>query len=355
MKTLRVSLGERSYDIVIDKGLLANAASYIKGVANPRRVMIVTDSNVADFHEPTLKKSLQDAGFETKTVVFPAGESAKCLANVEALYTEAFAFGMTRTDLVVALGGGVVGDLTGFFASTLFRGISFVQIPTTLLSQVDSSVGGKTGVNVPAGKNLVGCFYQPKLVLIDTDTLSTLPDKDFSDGMAEVIKYGCIVDEALFQKLHGAGSRKGLESALSEVIYACCDAKRRVVEEDELDTGLRMILNFGHTMAHVIEKAYGYATYTHGQAVAVGMVLAAKLGESISLTEMGTTKKILAILKQYELPTEIPLEEGWEQTILLDKKMQGKDLSCILLSKIGEFLIHKMPAEDFVAGIRAIL
>ncbi len=352
MKTLQVSLGKRSYDIFIGKGLLENAAFYIKNVANPKRIMIVTDENVAAHHEPVLTKNLQEAGFETKTVIFPAGEGTKSLDSVERLYTEAFDSGMTRTDLVVALGGGVVGDLTGFFASTLLRGVPFVQVPTTLLSQVDSSVGGKTGVNVPAGKNLVGCFYQPKLVLIDTDTLSTLPDKDFSDGMAEVIKYGCILDAPLFQRLQKAGGREGLRKELSEVIYACCDAKRRVVEEDEFDTGLRMILNFGHTMGHVIEKAYHYAGYTHGQAVAAGMVLAAKFGENLSVTSEGTTEKIVEILTQYQLPTEIPLKANWEQSILLDKKMQGKELSCILISQIGEALIHKMPAETFVAGMK---
>ncbi len=354
MKKLRVALEKRSYDILIGQNLLKQAASYIGEVCRPRRIMIVTDETVSSLHAEPLLHSLQSAGYETKLVTFAPGEGTKSLVSVEKLYAEAFSFGMTRTDLAIALGGGVIGDLTGFFASTLFRGIPFIQIPTTLLSQVDSSVGGKTGVNVSAGKNLVGSFYQPKLVLIDTNTLQTLPNKDFSDGMAEVIKYGCIMDAKLFESLDATGDRAGLLPVLSEVIYACCDAKRQVVEEDELDTGKRMILNFGHTVAHVIEKAYGFGTYTHGQAVAAGMVYAAKMGENLGITALGTAEKISIILRKYALPTEISLPEGWEETVLLDKKMQGKDLSFVLVSQIGSALIRKMPAEELVSKLKEI-
>ncbi len=355
MKTLQVALEERSYDIIIGQGILSRAVDNIKKVCSPERILVVTDRTVEALHLEVLVKNLDSMHVPVKVISFTPGEGSKTLESVAKLYDEAFAFGMTRTDLVIALGGGVIGDLTGFFAATLLRGVPFVQIPTTLLSQVDSSVGGKTAVNVPAGKNLVGNFYQPKLVLIDTDTLKTLPDSDFADGMAEVIKYGCIASADLFEKLLKAGMRSGVEAILEEVIYECCDLKRQVVEEDELDTGRRMILNFGHTMGHVIEKAYDFQGYTHGQAVAYGMVLAARLGEKLLLTKPETAERIVTILEQYHLPTNIQLDDGWQETILLDKKMQGKDLSCILIPEIGDSLIHKMPAANFVKEIEMVL
>ncbi len=354
MKKLRVNLGTRSYDIIIGQGLLSQAADYISAVCRPKRIMVVTDQTVEKLHLTTLRQSLLEAGFCVQVVSLSPGEGSKSLSSVSMLYDEAFAFGMTRTDLIVALGGGVIGDVTGFFASTLLRGVPFVQIPTTLLSQVDSSVGGKTGVNVAAGKNLVGSFYQPKLVLIDTNTLQTLSDSTFADGMAEVIKYGCIVDAPLFQMLVEAGGRKGVEAILADVIYACCDAKRRVVEEDELDVGRRMILNFGHTMGHIIEKAYDFSEYTHGQAVAFGMVLAARLGEKLAITEEGTTNLITGILTQYQLPTQILLPEGWEDTLVLDKKMQGSRLQCVLVPKLGEAVVHSIEAEKFVKEMKTL-
>ena len=355
MKTLQVALGKRSYNIIIGQGMLSSAADYIAKVANPQRIMIVTDDTVKALHLAKLQKSLETTDIPIKVISFTPGEGSKNLQSVEKLYAEAFSFGMTRTDLVIALGGGVIGDLTGFFAATLLRGVAFVQIPTTLLSQVDSSVGGKTGVNVPAGKNLVGSFYQPKLVLIDTDTLQTLPDSIFADGMAEVIKYGCINNRELFESLLKAGGRKGVEAVLEEVIYTCCDAKRQVVEEDELDTGRRMILNFGHTMGHVIEKAYHFKDYTHGQAVSYGMILAARLGEALSVSPKGTANQIEAIAGKYHLPTNIQIIGDWKKTILLDKKMQGKRLSCVLLSEIGKAVVYTMDAEQFVIEIEKVL
>ncbi len=355
MKKLHVALGTRSYDIIIGQDLLRHGAEYIAAVSKAQRIMVVTDQTVEKLHLSPLLSGLEAAGKNVKVVSFTPGETSKSLESVQRLYDEAFAFGMTRTDLVVALGGGVVGDLTGFFAATLLRGVPFIQVPTTLLSQVDSSVGGKTGVNVAAGKNLVGSFYQPKLVLIDTNTLKTLSDSTFSDGMAEVIKYGCIVDAKLFEKLFAAGGRAGVETILEDVIYACCDAKRQVVEEDELDTGRRMILNFGHTMGHVIEKTYGYGTYTHGQAVACGMVLAAKLGEGLAVTPEGTTERLEAILEKYGLPVAIPLADGWAQGVLLDKKMQGSRLGCVLLPALGKAVVHQMPPEDFVEKMERIV
>ena len=270
------------------------------------------------------------------------------------LYDEAFSFGMTRSDLAVALGGGVIGDLTGFFASTVLRGIDVVQIPTTLLSQVDSSVGGKTAIDVSWGKNLVGTFYQPRLVIADTQTLATLPDNEFASGLAEVIKYGCIWDEAFFEKIDTARDRKGLMEIIDEIVYTSCDIKRRVVECDEHDTGLRMILNFGHTAGHIVEKAYNYTGYTHGEAVAFGMIIASRLGERLGITQAGTSEKIQAMIKKFALPGDIRVSGEDLSGIALDKKASGSSISVILLDKIGKYRIHKMPTDDYIDILKEI-
>ena len=355
MKKVQVALGERSYDIIIEKNILEQSAAYIKKVCNPRRILIVTDETVEKLYAETLQNALSGHGFMIKVVSFEPGEETKSLACLEKIYHEAFAFGMTRTDLAIALGGGVIGDLTGFFAATLFRGISFIQIPTTLLAQVDSSVGGKTGINVAEGKNLVGSFYQPKLVLIDPETLTTLSDRDFYDGMAEVIKYGCLCSESLFTLLLDLKGRSGVTTALEEIIYECCNIKRQLVEKDELDAGSRMLLNFGHTMGHVIEKVFRFTQYTHGQAVAIGMVLASKLGESRALTKVGTTESIITILNQYHLPTCVNLPAGWEETILLDKKMQNGKLNYVFLKGIGDSFVEEVETETLICDIKKIL
>ncbi|MBE7036847.1 MAG: 3-dehydroquinate synthase [Ruminococcaceae bacterium] len=355
MKTLQVMLAERSYDILIQTGILKVCGEYIKKVCKPEKILVVTDTTVESLYKETILAALSKENWEVKVVSFSPGEGSKTLDSVSVLYREAFSFGMTRTDLVVALGGGVIGDLTGFFAATLFRGVSFVQIPTTLLAQVDSSVGGKTGVNVPEGKNLVGSFYQPKLVLIDPDTLKTLPDRDFYDGMAEVIKYGCICKKDLFEQLSLCRGRDELTDDLTEILYHCCDAKRKLVEEDELDTGSRMLLNFGHTMGHVIEKTFGFEGYTHGQGVAIGMMLAAKFGEMNGMTVGGTTERIEKILKQYQLPTKVDLPDQWEDTLLLDKKMQHGRINFIMLKNIGTAVVQSMETNELILAMKKIM
>ncbi|MBE7022070.1 MAG: 3-dehydroquinate synthase [Ruminococcaceae bacterium] len=355
MKTLQVNLGSRSYEILIGRDLLNHTGSYIKKVSNAARVLVVTDDTVKGLYGNTVCASLEAAGFCVKLVSFPAGETTKSMESLVRLYDEGFAFSLTRTDLIVALGGGVIGDLTGFFAATMLRGIPFVQIPTTLLAQVDSSVGGKVAINVPQGKNLVGNFYQPKLVLIDTEVLSSLTDAIFADGMAEVIKYGCIADRALFSLLETFSSRKAMEETLPEIIYTCCDAKRKVVETDELDTGQRLILNFGHTMGHVIEKAYHFTDYTHGQAVAIGMVLAARLGERLLCTPAGTEAAVCRLLAQHHLPTEVKLGTDWEETMKLDKKMQGDEIRFVLLDAIGSAFVQKIKASALHETMKEII
>ena len=340
MKTLRVNIPNREYDIKIEKGLLEKAGELLLEVTKPSKVAIISDTTVAPIYAETLTQSLKKSGFTPFLVTVPSGESSKSLDRLEYLYTELLKEKMTRSDIIVALGGGVVGDLTGFCAATLLRGIPFVQIPTTLLSQIDSSVGGKVAVNLPAGKNLVGAFYQPKMVIVDPDTLKTLSDKIFSDGMAEVIKYGVILDEKFFEKLENASSHDKIFEIIEDVIYTSCDLKRVVVEEDELDTGKRMILNFGHTFGHAIEKEYNFEKYTHGEAVASGMVMAAKYGETLGITESGTSSRIKKLISAFNLPQEIPLSnEALLGAIAVDKKGKGSKVSLIIPKRIGEVSI----------------
>ena len=256
------------------------------------------------------------------------------------------AFGLTRTDAVVALGGGVVGDLAGFAAASILRGVDFIQIPTTLLAQVDSSVGGKVAIDLQAGKNLAGAFWQPKLVLMDPDTLD---DRTFADGMAEVLKYGCIFDRAFFDLLAGRPSRGALMADIESILYTCCDLKRSVVIRDERDTGERMLLNFGHTLGHAYELAGHYETWTHGQAVAAGMVLAARLGVALGVTPAEVPGQVEAAVAALDLPTRIDCTHAdYAAAIGLDKKGAGEDITLILLEALGRAVPHKMPKAELL-------
>ena len=249
MTKLNIPLPGRAYDILIQSGLLDRCGEHCRAVLpKASKLVVVTDSNVAPLYAHRVKESLEQAGFIVHVTVIPAGESSKSIAMLEHLYDAFMAFGLTRTDAVVALGGGVVGDLAGFAAATILRGVDFVQIPTTLLAQVDSSVGGKVAVDLKAGKNLAGAFWQPKLVLMDPECLNTLSDRIFNDGMAEVLKYGCIMDADFYELLLACGGREGVMECIEQVLHTCCAIKAKVVLEDERDTGLRMILNFGHTL-----------------------------------------------------------------------------------------------------------
>ena len=355
MPTLTVELPQHEYDIEIDRGNLACCGALSKPLLRGNKVIIVTDTQVAPLYAETVGKSYQAAGFETAVLTVPAGESSKSPEQLAWLWEQMAALGITRTDCVVALGGGVVGDLAGFAAATILRGVDFIQIPTTLLAQVDSSVGGKVAVDLQAGKNLARAFYQPKLVVIDPDVLTTLSDRAFSDGMAEVIKYGCIRNGRFFALLEELGSRQAIMGHIEDVLICCCDIKRQVVEEDERDTAVRMILNFGHTLGHVYEKAYHYETYTHGEAVAAGMVLAAKLGETLGVTPLGTDVRLSALLERFQLPTQIPCQrEAYAATIGLDKKSDGSQISVILLSAIGQAEIRRMEKTKLLQLVETI-
>lgn len=336
-----------SYEIIIESGCLSQIGTRAKALLPAAEcAVLVTDTNVAPLYAETVRCALEAAGFRTSVSVFPAGEQSKNLASISSLYTAFAEAELTRTDFAVALGGGVCGDMTGFAAATWLRGIPFIQLPTTLLSQVDSSVGGKTGVDLPEGKNLVGAFHQPALVLIDPEALTTLPAAYFADGMGEVIKYGCIRDKALFDRLAAEDCR----GWLSEMIYTCVDIKRQVVERDEHDTGERAVLNFGHTLGHALERVQHYGGLSHGKAVGIGMLLITQIGEKAGLTEAGTAEKIAVVLQKYGLPTTCAetLEVLLPATAH-DKKSSGSSVNLIFLKNIGTSFIRKVPRAELPA------
>lgn len=331
-----------TYEVLIGSGLLQKAGEAVKKVISPCKAAIVTDSTVVHLYEETVRKSLTEAGFSVCTFVFPAGEASKNMHTLSHLLEFLAKEEMTRTDLIVALGGGVTGDLAGFGAAVYLRGIPFVQIPTTFLAAIDSSVGGKTAVDLEAGKNLAGAFYQPKLVLCDTDVLQTLPEVVFADGISEALKYGVLGDAPLFEKIAGGDFRQDLE----EIIETCVSMKRDVVEEDEFDTGKRQLLNLGHTFGHAIEQK-SHFQMTHGHAVAIGMHLIAKAAEAKGIAEKGTAAAIAKALEQNHLPKETTFSpaEVAEGT-LRDKKRRGGTISFVFPKKIGACEIVKIPVED---------
>lgn len=324
-------------EIHIESGLLARAASVIGETFSPSRIHIVSDSTVAPLY---LEQLEQQFTLPVTHTVIPAGEEHKRLSTVEGIYHDLLANDMTRKDLIIALGGGVVGDITGFAAATFLRGVSLCQIPTTLLAQVDSSVGGKTGVDMPEGKNLVGAFYQPRLVLIDPAVLATLPDQTFADGMAEVVKYGYISNREILDMVSAPDYKKNIE----RIICECVRIKRDVVTIDEHDTGLRMILNFGHTIGHAAEKLGNYVDLTHGQAVAVGMVAAMRLSAMLGNEDL--SERLIGILEHIGLPTELKYgREDIYRSLLSDKKKFGATVNFILVREPGRAEIIPIGAE----------
>ena len=339
---LTVNLKENSYPIYIENGILNRAGEYIADLFHGQRIMIVSDDNVFPLYGKQLCDSL--SGYECHSLVLPHGEPTKSFDTLPKVYSAMLDAKLTRSDLVIALGGGVIGDLTGFAASTYLRGIKCVQIPTSLLAQVDSSVGGKTAVDLPQGKNLVGAFFHPKMVLIDPLVLNTLPDHFIHDGMGEVIKYGCIKDSGLFDLLLSHSSFEDLKPDLPKIIARCVDIKRIVVEADQFDTGERMLLNFGHTLAHTIEQYFHYERESHGEAVGIGMYQISKLAEEKNLCQPGTAQKIRLILNAYGLPDtcHLPMSDLMD-AISLDKKNLNNHLNLVLLHQIGDSYVY--PAD----------
>lgn len=346
MKKLFVDLGKNSYDIIFERGLLSHVGDYIK--LDGKKLLVMTDDNVAGIYADAVVSSLEKAGYEVSLLVLPHGEKTKSFDILPAVYARLLEERITRKDALVALGGGVIGDLCGFVAATYLRGIPFVQIPTSLLAQVDSSIGGKVAVDLPEGKNLVGAFWQPKLVLVDPDALNTLSDAFFTDGMAEVVKYGCIKDKKLFDLLDACGGKSGLMPVIDEVIYRCCDIKREVVEKDEKDKGERMLLNFGHTYGHALEKYYNFEKLSHGMAVSVGMYEICRLAEEKGLTEKGTAETVARVCSAYGLPhkDDAPCREV-VGGVANDKKNLGDKLVTVLLRKIGDSYLYPTTAEFF--------
>ena len=351
MNTLHVNLGERSYPIHIACGLIDQAGRWIREKLGACAVAVVTDDNVAPLYLARVEAALDAAGVRHAAIVLPHGEKTKCLDSLSQLYAFFSENGITRRDAVVALGGGVIGDLAGLAAATWLRGVCFVQIPTTLLAQVDSSVGGKVAVDLPQGKNLVGAFWQPSLVLVDPDTLTTLTDEYWRDGLGEVVKYGCINDAELFTLLEkaAAGGRDGVMAEIDEILLRCIGAKAVVVEQDEHDTGLRMTLNFGHTLAHAVETIQHYEGLRHGEAVAAGMAAITRLSESRGMTESGTAARLIALEKALGLPSELPElpEESLLTAMGMDKKTMGKQLTVVLLERVGKCFLHRTTAAEF--------
>ncbi|MBQ7768443.1 MAG: 3-dehydroquinate synthase [Oscillospiraceae bacterium] len=335
MKTIHVT-ASKSYDVLIGAGLLNNLGQQLLSVLNkPCKVAIISDSNVWPHYGKAAETALMNAGFSVVNFVFPAGESSKNADTYLNILNFLAENHLTRSDAVLALGGGVTGDMTGFAAATFLRGIRYIQVPTTLLAMVDSSVGGKTAIDLPAGKNLVGAFYQPNLVLCDLDTLNTLPDSVFCDGCAEVIKYGVLYDRQLFDHL----SEKGLKFDREAAIARCVELKRNVVAEDEFDTGARQKLNLGHTIGHSVEAQSNFSV-THGQAVAIGMAIVSKAGSPAIYAEL------CAVLAKFNLPTTTDFSaEDLYTSALSDKKRSGGTVNLIIPREIGHCEIVPTPVE----------
>ncbi|MBQ3110308.1 MAG: 3-dehydroquinate synthase [Clostridia bacterium] len=336
MLSIDVKIPKKEYKIYIGNKLFDEAAVLLRSFCDGKKVCIVSDSNVFPLYGSKVEAAVKKAGGDVFSLVVKAGEEAKSFENLEYLCREIIRHDFTRSDVIVALGGGVIGDLTAFCASVVLRGVTLIQMPTTLLSQVDSSVGGKTAVNIPEGKNLVGTFYQPKMVLIDTDTLNTLPPREVACGMAEVIKYGAIRDKKLAEDLLCG------KFEIEEVIATCCRIKASIVENDEHDKGERMLLNFGHTLGHAVENYTGYGTYSHGAAVAIGMCAITAWSEKQGITEKGTFDIIKKLCEKYNLPTHIDNLEGMTGAAMHDKKRSGNKISIVLVKSMGDSYYEKV-------------
>ena len=358
-----VVLGERSYNIAIGEGLLAEAGRRVRPLLKRPLTAIVTDENVARHHLAALEAALAAEGISVTSIVLPPGEATKSFKHLAEVCDRLLAAGIERRDRIIAFGGGVIGDLAGFAAAILRRGVDFIQIPTTLLSQVDSSVGGKTGINSPHGKNLIGAFHQPIAVLTDISLLATLPRRELASGYAEVAKYGLLGDAGFFDWLEGAAHAimRGDVQARIHAIRKSCEAKARIVAEDETETGVRALLNLGHTFGHALEAATGYSSrLLHGEGVAIGMVQAFRFSERQSLCAAGTAERVARHLQSIglpvhssEIPGALPSPEALVDIMRQDKKAQGGALTFILTHGIGEaFIARGVDAAEVIAFLK---
>lgn len=342
MKKLTVNVND-SYDILIEKGLINKTGELVKSVLDCNKITLISDDNVYALYGDNVKTQLEKQGYQVFTYVFKAGEASKKTSTVIDMVEFMADKQLTRSDAVVALGGGVCGDMAGFASAIYLRGIRFVQIPTSLLAQVDSSVGGKTAVDLPQGKNLCGAFHQPCLVIIDPNVLDTLSDHFFNDGMGEVVKYGCIKSKSLFERLEKENPKDFIE----DLIYECVDIKRVIVENDEKEMGERALLNFGHTCGHAIEKLWNFETVSHGEAVAIGMVMISQAGENAGLTEKGTADRIVNILGKMNMKIhDTHSTKEIVDAMSADKKRTNKGIKLVMLKEIGESFIKPVTMEE---------
>jgi len=356
MEEVRVELGDRSYGIFIGSDILGRLGEGLKGFGFSG-IAVISNPTVYGLYGDAVMGSLRRAGFNPRSLIIPDGEEYKDILWAYYIYGELLRGGFDRASALIALGGGVIGDITGFVASTYMRGISFIQVPTTLLAQVDSSVGGKTGVNHPLGKNMIGTFYQPRLVWSDVETLKTLPERELLAGLAEVIKYGVIWDEGLFRFLEEGRERiVGLDGiALSHIIRRSCEIKAEVVSRDEREAGLRAVLNYGHTIGHAIETATGYRQYLHGEAVAIGMCIEARLSRLLGLMGSRDAERVRSLISSYGLPTEIPSGIDRERIISsmrLDKKALAGEMRFILPERIGSVTLKGVDVNRITEAIK---
>ena len=342
MRTVKVPLGDRSYSIKIGNELLPNLGKECRRLKLGTRCALITDSKVGPIYSKTAMSSLRKSGFEPIEIRVPAGETAKSLKTIQSSYDKLAKHRIERSSFIVALGGGVVGDMAGFLAASYLRGIGFIQVPTTLLSQVDSSVGGKVGVNLKAGKNLVGAFYQPRLVLCDLNTIKTLPKRELRAGLAEVIKYGIIEDSKLFQRIERKMSKLlSLDTTeMAYIVARSCQIKAKIVEQDETENGLRAILNYGHTIGHALEAISSYGKFLHGEAISIGQVAASKISRDLLGLSQSEVDRIEALFTAAGLPTKIHLSKNEMKKLLaamkLDKKVTDGKVNFVLANTIGK-------------------
>jgi len=358
MQSLSVNLGDRSYPIHVGDGILSQVGDFLQQLGLQRKVAVITNPTVAQLYLDTVHESLNDAGFDVLPVLVPDGEQHKDLRSLSVIYDRLIADRVDRQSCVLALGGGVVGDLAGFAAATLLRGLPYVQVPTTLLAQVDSSVGGKTGVNHQDGKNLIGAFYQPRLVVIDVAVIQSLPRREFIAGLAEVIKYGIIDDPALFRLLEEKIAKlmtldRGL---LTQVIATSCAIKAKVVEKDERENDYRAVLNFGHTIGHALEAATHYEKYLHGEAVGIGMAQAAVISVQQGFCDQRSLERIRKLIEKAGLLLEIPRDVSMQalvQGMEVDKKSAGGKIKFVMCTGIGKTRFHALSPGEILGALGA--
>ncbi|MDR2976185.1 MAG: 3-dehydroquinate synthase [Streptococcaceae bacterium] len=348
---LRVDLAGKShsYDVLIERGLLGSVGKWVSSLWAAQKIAVISDDLTASFYAEKVMSNLDKAGFDASLFIFPSGETSKSIATAEAAWNFCAAQALTRSDGIIGLGGGVVGDLAGFVASTYLRGIHFLQIATSLTAQVDSSIGGKTGLNAAAAKNMIGSFAQPDGVLIDPDVLATLDERCLREGMGEVIKCALIADAELWDKLDKMSGNDILDNADDLIAYAV-NVKRKLVMEDEFDNGSRLLLNFGHTIGHALEATAGFGELMHGEAVSIGMVQMTRAAENKGLVKKGLTDKISDMLHKFGLPVSY---EPWEpgkiyQSLMHDKKLRGKTIQTILVTEIGKAEIHPIELNEMM-------